>query len=164
MLGGILGPFLTKVFGWPATWLTFIAQYGDPCSATDAQQRSKHRQPVSGTINRIRSIAPLHRSFMKTGLPPFIVFLLIVSVGATFLIWRRIFLSDSTWYSKILHAAFAAVPFFGPMLYVFLMPPPRHPPASQMPLFPKGTEVHPSFGPLIRSIGRVFDSRSGGKR
>jgi len=78
--------------------------------------------------------------------------LLGISLIATCLIWHRIFRSDCGWLRKILHATFAAIPFFGPMLYVFLEPPSKHPPQKQMRPFPKGTEVYPSFDPLIKSL------------
>ena len=90
---------------------------------------------------------------------PLIYFLFVMSFAATCLIWKKIFSGDGTWYIKVFHAAFAAIPFLGPMLYVFLAPPPKHPPERQMPLFPKGTEVYPSFDPFIKSIGRMFGMR-----
>jgi len=86
-------------------------------------------------------------------------FLFALSFVATGLIWKTIFVADGTWYVKLFRAAFAAIPFVGPMLYVFLSPPTPHFPEKMLPPFSKGTEVHSSFDPLIKSIARMFGSR-----
>lgn len=85
-----------------------------------------------------------------------IVFLSIASLAATALIWRQILRSQRSWSAKLFHAAFAAIPILGPMLYIFLVPPAPHPLDDQMPPFPKGTQPYPSFTPLVKSFNRTF--------
>jgi hypothetical protein len=93
-------------------------------------------------------------------LTPFILFVLVISFLATCLLWRRILARDYPWQQKATHAVFVAIPFLGPMFYIFLVPPSVHARENQLPPFPKGTEVYPSFAPLIKSISRIF-GRSG---
>jgi hypothetical protein len=86
------------------------------------------------------------------------------SFAATCLIWRKIISTTGAWYTKAAHMIFVAVPFVGPMFYVFIAPPPKHPPDKQIPTFPKGTEVYPSFDPLITIIKKMFSVAKGTKK
>jgi hypothetical protein len=99
--------------------------------------------------------------FAEMNLSPFIWFLVALSFAATCLIWKTIFRADGAWHLKLFRAIFAAIPFVGPMLYIFLSPPSPHPPENMMPQFSKGTEVHSSFDPLIKSIARMLGGRRG---
>jgi len=92
---------------------------------------------------------------------PLIWFFLALSFAATCLIWITIWRADVAWYWKLFRAVFAVFPFVGPMLYIFFSSPPPHPPERMMPQFPKGTQVYPSFDPLIKSIARMFGRRTG---
>ena len=85
--------------------------------------------------------------------------LLAASLLASGVLWRRIWAGELAWYWKVGHALFAAIPVLGPTLYIFLDPPPAHPPERQMKPFPKGTKVIPSFAPLTHVFARLFGRR-----
>ena len=56
--------------------------------------------------------------------------ILVLSLTGTALCWRRVWQSEDSRFFKISLALIAAVPFLGPILYVFVDMPPRHPRAT----------------------------------
>lgn len=89
---------------------------------------------------------------MRTDRPDFWA-LLIASLFLTVFIWLRIFRSRDLLAFKIAFMVISAVPVLGPILYfTILQMPSRLPLEQQQQPFPKGTQVYPSFKPLIKIL------------
>jgi hypothetical protein len=87
------------------------------------------------------------------------VLTLLVSAIATIGIWIKVLRREGSLGFKTLCLVVSAVPVFGPIFYCFIDPPPVLPQAEQGKKIPKGTEVYPSFSPLIRAIRGIFKFR-----
>lgn len=66
---------------------------------------------------------------------------LALSFGATVACWIRIWRSVDHAFFKVTGVLIAAIPFVGPVFYLFTCLPPRLPQDAQVPELPKGTRV-----------------------
>jgi hypothetical protein len=82
--------------------------------------------------------------------------LLAASFAATAVIWVRVLRAKELWYFKAAGLVISAIPFVGPIFYLFIDMPSRLPPEQQPTMFPRGTQPYPSFTPLINFITRAF--------
>jgi hypothetical protein len=87
---------------------------------------------------------------------PVVWLLLTVSFAATVAIWIRVLRAEELWYFKAAGLVISAIPFVGPIFYLFIDMPPSLPPEQQPPMFPRGTQPYPSFTPLVTFITRAF--------
>ncbi|MES2039120.1 MAG: hypothetical protein V4495_14905 [Pseudomonadota bacterium] len=78
------------------------------------------------------------------------------SLCATIKIWSIVLRRPGQPWDKCLLMFISAIPFFGPVFFVFIDAPPVLPLAEQEKPFPKGTEIYPDFSPLIAAIKRFF--------
>jgi hypothetical protein len=88
--------------------------------------------------------------------PVLFAVLMFVSLCATIKIWCMVLHRPGRPWVKCLLMFISAIPFFGPVFFVFVDAPPVLPVAEQEKPFPKGTEVYAGFRPLIEAIGRFF--------
>jgi hypothetical protein len=85
-----------------------------------------------------------------------LIVLTVISLCVSAFIWRRILKSESSLWFKLICILISAVPFFGPLLYIFLDPPPPLPPSQQAERMPKGTQVYKDFSPLVAFLKNIF--------
>jgi len=82
-----------------------------------------------------------------------------LTIAATVAIWIRVLKRPGSIGLKILYLVISAIPFIGPIMYWFVDPPPVLPESEQGKKIPKGTEVYPSFKPLIDALQKPLKSK-----
>lgn len=88
--------------------------------------------------------------------PILLPLLLLASTVATAAIWIRVLKRPGNFWFKFMCLVVSAIPFFGPIFYLLIDLPPTLPPSEQGKQIPKGTEVYPSFKPLIQVIQKTL--------
>lgn len=86
-------------------------------------------------------------------------FLVLISLLTTGFAWKRIFSQRYHWLVSAACLMFTLIPIAGPIFYLIIDPPessPADPTAGGFWQPAKGTQVWPSFGPLITSLRAIF--------
>ncbi|MFC5475688.1 hypothetical protein [Paraherbaspirillum soli] len=96
------------------------------------------------------------------------LFLIIVSLIATGLSWSRIFGKRTYWPIKFVYLVLSAIPLVGPIFYLLIEPPESTPITAPTEVrwtsSAKGTQVWPSFAPLIGCLRRLLGIKSDSER
>lgn len=88
--------------------------------------------------------------------PVFLAVLILVSLCASVAIWIKILRRPGRFLPKFILLFISAIPFFGPVFFIFFDAPPILPLSEQARPFPKGTEIYSDFGTLIANLKRFF--------
>lgn len=88
--------------------------------------------------------------------PILLPLLLLISAIATVAIWIKILKRPGSFWFKSICLVVSAIPFFGPIFYWLIDLPPSLLFSEQGKKIPKGTEVYPSFKPLIQTIRKTL--------
>ncbi|MFZ6874098.1 hypothetical protein ACO0LF_18730 [Undibacterium sp. Di27W] len=82
--------------------------------------------------------------------------LVLLSAYISIQIWMEILRRPGRFWPKSLLLLISAIPFIGPVFFIFIDAPPVLPLSEQAKQFPKGTEVYTGFESLIASLKRFF--------
>lgn len=88
--------------------------------------------------------------------PVLLPLLLLISIIATAVIWTKVLRGPGKLWFKLLCLIVSVIPFFGPVFYLFVDPPPTLPLSEQGKQIPKGTEIYPDFNPLIKIVQKIL--------
>ncbi len=89
--------------------------------------------------------------------PVLFTVLIFISFCATIKIWSMVLRRPGAVWYKCLLMLIAAIPFFGPVFFMFIDAPPVLPLSGQAKPIPKGTEVYTGFDTLIGALKRFFN-------
>ena len=88
-----------------------------------------------------------------------LLIIVLFSLIATTAIWIRVLKQQGNFWFKLLCLVVSVIPFFGPIFYLLIDAPSTLPPSEQGKQIPKGTEVYPSFKPLIKTIRKILGAK-----